>query len=140
MDNPLEQPLCSVLDRRGYGYLKDDNGFWFTVSVKGRRWKTIICPGEQVITCFSVYPWKIASNALPKMRQQTDEWNRIQQVGCFFINPADFRLIYRYSVPVLDLFSAEDYIAKVLRSSAAVTYAYWERVFQLAGSANNCAG
>jgi hypothetical protein len=102
----------------------------FIASFHNKKWKTVIhFAGSKNICLLSVFPWVLSQDRLHKALVLLNELNVSQKIGCFFVNGADGRVVYRFPVLVLDEFSARDYIRDALLSSAANVNEYWERVY-----------
>jgi hypothetical protein len=130
MNESLMAVVREVLDFEGWKYQLAHDDIIFVAAFQNKKWKTVIhSAGKKNLCLFSVYPWVLSHDRLYKALLALNELNVSQKLGCFFVNTADMRVVYRFPVLVLDEFSARDYIRDALLSSAANICEYWERVY-----------
>jgi len=130
MNESLTAIVREVLDFEGWKYQLVNEDIIFVAAFQNKKWKTVIhSAGKNSLCLFSVYPWVLSHDRLNKALIALNELNASQKLGCFFVNSADMRVVYRFPVLVLDEFSARDYIRDALLSNAANMNEYWERVY-----------
>jgi hypothetical protein len=121
-----------ILDREGWKYEIKDNNILLAASFYTKKWKLVInCEGERRICCFLVFPWVCSEDKLTGIWGALNELNLAQRVGCFMINTADRRVVYRCGIHILDEYRSYDYIKEVLFSSVAVVNANWDKVYSV---------
>lgn len=121
-----------ILDREGWKYERENNAILLLASFLSRKWKMVIdCEGESRVCCFSVFPWAVPENKIADILGALNELNLAQRIGCFILNTADRRVVYRCGIRILDEYTSYDYIKYVLLSNTASVNANWETIYSL---------
>jgi len=138
MSNELMPFILEIMERERFNCQIIDGSVVFLAGYKAKRWKMVMdCHQEKQLDCFAVFPWKLSPSQVDRVVRVLNELNLSQYVGCFLLNPKDNRVVYRYSTPVLDIFSAREYIVHALLSCAAVVHVYWDTIYGLVGEEEN---
>ncbi|KUO71257.1 MAG: hypothetical protein APF81_03615 [Desulfosporosinus sp. BRH_c37] len=121
-----------ILDHEGWNYERKDNDILLVASFRTKKWKMVIsCEGERRVCCFSVFPWACSEDKLIGIWEALNELNLAQRIGCFMINTADRRVVYRCGIHILDEYTSYEYIKEVLLSSVALVNANWDKVYSV---------
>lgn len=129
MDGGIISSVRQILDHEGWRYEINNNNILLLVAFQTKKWKMVInCEGKMRVCCFSVFPWVCSEDRLIKIWGLLNELNFAQQTGCFVINTADNRVVYRFGIHILDEFTSHEYIKEVLLSSVAIVNANWDKV------------
>lgn len=130
-DGAINQ-VQGILDHEGWKYERKDNDILLVASFRTRIWKMVIsCEGRRRVCCFSVFPWACSEDKLTGIWRALNELNLGQRIGCFMINTADRRVVYRCGIHILDEYASYDYIKEVLLSSVALVNANWNKVYSV---------
>ena len=129
MADALTENVHNFLKLEHFEYKYQNGEFVMLTAYGQKKWKTVLFCADGMIICYSVFPWTVPPAEFQAAYRFINDWNSHQRVGCFFL--FNGRIAFRYGVPVLDLFSSDIYIKDAFTSCSAVTYAYWERVFQI---------
>lgn len=137
MDIPVTEALRAVLYKEHFAYQEKENTFIYIAAYGGHKWKTVIrYETPDILTIYSVYPFAINNHFMQNPALSLQQYNREQRVGCFITDANSARVIFRYGIPLIDPFSAPETIKYALFAAAAVTNAYWDRIFALAQGCN----
>ncbi len=121
-----------ILDREGWSYQSQENDILLLVSFGGRKWKMIVnCSDEGLVCCFGVFPWPVAENRLARVWEGLNKLNLLQRRGCFMVNPADTRVIYRCGIQIVDEYASYAEIKNIFLAGVASVHANWEHVHRL---------
>lgn len=121
-----------ILDHEGWKYERNDKDILLLASFHTKKWKMVInCEIERRVCCFSVFPWVCSEDKLTEIWGALNELNLAQRIGCFIINTADMRVVYRCGIHILDEYTSHDYIKEVLLSSVALVNANWDKVYSV---------
>lgn len=132
MTEGLIEQVRGILDHEGWKYERKDNNILLVASFQTKKWKMVIdSEGESRICCFAVFPWVVAEDKLTGVLRALNELNLAQRIGCFIVNTADRRVVYRCGTQILDEYSSYDYIKYVLLSSVALVNANWDKVYSM---------
>ena len=130
MTKGIIHQVLEILDHEGWKYEINNNNILLVAAFRTKKWKMVIsCESERRVCCFSVFPWVCSEDKLTEIWGALNELNLAQQTGCFMINTADTRVVYRCGVHILDEYTSHDSIKEVLLSSVALVNAYWDEVY-----------
>lgn len=128
----LSRTVEEFLLREAFDYKKSGINFLLVMACNGRKWQTVLNCSEEILSCISVFPWPAAPESAAEIYRELNDWNLEQRAGCFVLNDKDHKISFQLGVPVLDPYSADEYIKRALTASASVLEFAWERVFRLA--------
>lgn len=121
-----------LLDHEGWKYERKENDILLLASFRTRKWKMVInCETERRVCCFSVFPWVCSKDKLTGIWRALNELNLAQRIGCFMINTADMRVVYRCGIHILDEYTSFDYIKEILLSNVALVNENWDKVYSV---------
>lgn len=122
------------LTEQGYDFKKIGHTFRFIAVCRGCKWKIALICEETALICCSVFPWKIDRLKSDSIIKQLNDWNFRQCEGRFILKTEDGSVIFAVGMPILDAFSADDYIRHGLMVSTGTVLSYWQPLYKLAAA------
>ena len=115
------------LRRYEFSYAAQSGYLTLTAGLGGRRWKMAISCGENRITCYSAYPWRIPGERRATVLERLNEFNAACGLGSYFLLDAEQGGLaaFRCDIPVTDIYSISECFEEGLRRMSAAFYARW---------------
>ncbi len=131
-DIALKKYLISILNREGWEYKQEEESIICTVVYKTRKWQMIFYCKQNVCSCHSIFPWRIAQNQREAILAVCNELNIAQIRGTFLVKryiEGDYIELKTSSI-VLDEFIAMQTLKELILTQVSITLHYWKTIYE----------
>ena len=131
-DIVLKKYLISILNREGWQYKQQEESIICTVVYKTRKWQMIFYCKQNVCSCHSIFPWRIAQNQREAILAVCNELNMAQIRGTFLVKhyiEGDYIELKTSSI-VLDEFIAMQTLKELILTQVSITLHYWKTIYE----------
>lgn len=131
-DIALKKYLISILNHEGWEYKQQEESIICSVVYKTRQWQMIFYCKQNVCSCQSIFPWRIAKNQREAILAVCNELNNAQIRGTFLVKryiEGDYIEVKTSSI-VLDEFVTVQTLKELILTQVSITLHYWGTIYE----------